>query len=128
MTLATMIRQRKSWRDYRTKFRAYRGNGGTINELRDTYLSIEDQKYRAEKQKPRLREVVEKIEWLNGEKSAKAETITGLREKIRLASSQKARQIIRSIFLSCGQTLPNISNLCRKWIRIIRWLSFFSGD
>ena len=88
----------KKLRDYRTKFRAYRGNGGTINELRDTYLSIEDQKYRAEKQKPRLREVVEKIDRLNGEKSAKAETITGLREKIRLASSQKARQINQKHF------------------------------
>lgn len=32
----------KKLRDYRTKFRAYRGNGGTINELESTYLLLEE--------------------------------------------------------------------------------------
>lgn len=83
----------KKLRDYRTKFRAYRGNGGTINELESTYLLLEEQKDQAEKQKQRLQEVIEKIEQLNEERASKSETITGLREKIRLASSQKARRI-----------------------------------
>lgn len=50
----------KKLRDYRTKFRAYRGNGGTINELESTYLLLEEQKDQAEKQKQRLQEVIEK--------------------------------------------------------------------
>lgn len=83
----------KKLRDYRTKFRAYRGNGGIINELEGAYLSLEEQKDQAEKQKPRLQEVIEKIEQLNEEKASKEEIITDLREKIRLASNQKARRI-----------------------------------
>lgn len=88
----------KKLRDYRTKFRAYRGNGGIINEVREKYLALENQKDQAEQQKPRLQEVVEKIEWLNGEKTTKMEDIIDLREKIRLASDQKARQINQKRF------------------------------
>lgn len=83
----------KSLRDYRTKFRAYRGNGGLIHECKDTYLELEHQKDQARQQKPRLEEVVEQIEQLNEEKAEKTAAITSLREKIRLASDQKARQI-----------------------------------
>ena len=88
----------KKLRDYRTKFRAYRGNGGIINEVRGKYLTLENQKDQAEQQKPILQEMVKKIEWLNGEKVAKTEAVIGLREKIRLASGQKARQINQKRF------------------------------
>ncbi len=83
----------KKLRDYRTKFRAYRGTGGAINEIGNEYLALEAQKDQAEQQKPRLYEVVGKIQQLNDEKATKTESLTDLREKIRFASSQKARQI-----------------------------------
>lgn len=83
----------KKLRDYRTKFRAYRGNGGIINEVRDKYLTLENQKDQAEQQKPRLQDIVEEIEQLNREKTAKTEDVSVLREKIRRASHQKARQV-----------------------------------
>lgn len=83
----------KKLRDYRTKFRAYRGNGGIINEVRDKHLTLENQKDQAEQQKPRLQNIVEEIEQLNREKTAKTEDVSVLREKIRRASHQKARQV-----------------------------------
>lgn len=83
----------KKLRDYRTKFRAYRGNGGIINEVRDKHLTLENQKDQAEQQKPRLQDIVEEIEQLNREKTAKTEDVSVLREKIRRASYQKARQV-----------------------------------
>lgn len=83
----------KKLRDYRTKFRAYRGNGGIINEVRDKHLTLENQKDQAEQQKPRLQDIVEEIEQLNREKTAKTEDISVLHEKIRRASHQKARQV-----------------------------------
>lgn len=83
----------KKLRDYRTRFRAYRGDGGAIKQLWSKYLSCEHQKNQAEGQKPRLQEVVADIEHLNDERAAKTNAVNNLREKIRLASSQKARQI-----------------------------------
>ena len=83
----------KKLRDYRIKFRAYRGNGGIINEVRDKHLTLENQKDQAEQQKPRLQDIVEEIEQLNREKTAKTEDVSVLREKIRRASHQKARQV-----------------------------------
>lgn len=83
----------KKLRDYRTKFRAYRGNGGIINEVREKHLTLENQKDQAEQQKPRLQDIVEEIEQLNREKTAKTEDVSVLREKIRRASHQKARQV-----------------------------------
>lgn len=83
----------KKLRYYRTKFRAYRGNGGIINEVRDKHLTLENQKDQAEQQKPRLQDIVEEIEQLNREKTAKTEDVSVLREKIRRASHQKARQV-----------------------------------
>ena len=88
----------KKLRDYRTKFRAYRGNGGIINEVRDKYLTLENQKDQAEQQKPQLQDIVEKIEQLNRERIAKTEDISVLREKIRLASQQKTRQLTQRHF------------------------------
>ncbi len=82
----------KKLRDYRTKLRAYRGDGGTINNLKRNYLDLENNKYQAERQKPTLQETIKNIERLNGEKAAKAYAVNELREKIRLASDQKARQ------------------------------------
>lgn len=94
-------------RDYRTKFRAYRGDGGIINKIRKTYLSMEDQKDQAEKKKPRLQEIVETIERLNGEKAAKTETVINLRDKIRLASDQKARRINQQRFSELHADIDN---------------------
>lgn len=88
----------KKLRDYRTKFRAYRGNGGIINEVRDKYLTLENQKDQAEQKKPRLQDIVEKIEQLKGERIDQAEAVSDLREKIRRASHQKARQITQKHF------------------------------
>ena len=85
----------KKLRDYRTRFRAYRGSGGRLNEIRDDCLELENQKAEAERQRPRLQELVEKIERLNEEKAAETENVLRLREKIRLASGQKARQMNR---------------------------------
>lgn len=89
----------KKLRDYRTKFRAYRGNGGIINEVRDKYLTLEKQKDQAEQQKPQLQEIVKKIEQLKGERIAQTEAVSSLREKMHLASDQKARQISQKRFL-----------------------------
>lgn len=82
----------KKLRDYRTKFRAYRGNGGVINEIRGKYLTAEDEKDQAERLKPQLQELVEEIEKLNEERAAKTKNVVELREQIRLASDQKARR------------------------------------
>ena len=59
----------KKLRDYRTKFRAYRGEGGAINEIIRERLRLENDKYKADQLRPGLQEVVESIERLNGEKS-----------------------------------------------------------
>lgn len=61
----------KKLRDYRTKFRAYRGEGGAINEIIRERLRLESDKYKAEQLRPGLQEVVESIERLNGEKQSK---------------------------------------------------------
>lgn len=81
----------KKLRDYRTKFRAYRGEGGAINEIIRERLSLESDKYKAEQLRPGLQEVVESIDRLNGEKAIKTDAVNNLREKIRLASDQKVR-------------------------------------
>lgn len=82
----------KKLRDCRTKFRAYRGSGGMINEIREQYLTAENQKDLAEQQRPRLQEIVEEIEELNKERAAKTNTVHELREQFRLSSDQKARR------------------------------------
>lgn len=56
-------------------------------------VTLENQKDQAEQQKPRLQDIVEEIEQLNREKTAKTEDVSVLREKIRRASHQKARQV-----------------------------------
>lgn len=81
----------KKLRDYRTKFRAYRGEGGAINEIIRERLRLESDKYKAEQLRPGLQEVVESIDRLNGEKAIKTDAVNNLREKIRLASNQKVR-------------------------------------
>ena len=81
----------KKLRDYRTKFRAYRGEGGAINEIIRERLRLESDKYKAEQLRPGLQEIVESIERLNGEKAIKTDAVNNLREKIRLASDQKVR-------------------------------------
>lgn len=81
----------KKLRDYRTKFRAYRGEGGAINEIIRERLKLESDKYKAEQLRPGLQEVVESIDRLNGEKAIKTDAVNNLREKIRLASDQKVR-------------------------------------
>ena len=81
----------KKLRDYRTKFRAYRGEGGAINEIIRERLRLENDKYKADQLRPGLQEVVESIERLNGEKAIKTDAVNNLREKIRLASDQKVR-------------------------------------
>ena len=81
----------KKLRDYRTKFRAYRGEGGAINEIIRERLRLESDKYKAEQLRPGLQEVVESIDRLNGEKAIKTDAVNNLREKIRLASDQKVR-------------------------------------
>ena len=95
----------KKLRDYRTKFRAYRGNGGIINEVRDKYLTLENQKDQAEQQKPQLHGIVEEIERLNREKATKTEAVFDLREKIQLASGQKAREIKQKHFLELSEEI-----------------------
>lgn len=77
-------------RRVRSKFRAYRGTGGLIGDLERDYNTLDRQKYEAEKKKPRLQEVSEEIEHLNWERKQKVKEISGLREKIRAASEQKA--------------------------------------
>ena len=81
----------KRLHDYRTKFRAYRGEGGAINEIIRERLRLESDKYKAEQLRPGLQEVVESIDRLNGEKAIKTDAVNNLREKIRLASDQKVR-------------------------------------
>ena len=81
----------KKLRDYRTKFRSYRGEGGAINEIIRERLKLESDKYKAEQLRPGLQEVVESIDRLNGEKAIKTDAVNNLREKIRLASDQKVR-------------------------------------
>lgn len=81
----------KKLRDYRTKFRSYRGEGGAINEIIRERLRLESDKYKAEQLRPGLQEVVESIDRLNGEKAIKTDAVNNLREKIRLASDQKVR-------------------------------------
>lgn len=47
----------KRLRDYRTKLRAYRGEGGAINEIIRERLRLESDKYKAEQLRPGLQEV-----------------------------------------------------------------------
>ena len=80
-------------REYRTKFKAYRGTGGIINDLDKQYNDLESKKFLAEQQKPHLLEVTDEIDELNSEKALKEDSVKNLREKIRIASNQKAQQM-----------------------------------
>lgn len=86
----------KKLREYRTKFKAYRGTGGIINELDKQYNDLESKKFLAEQQKPHLLEVTDEIDELNSEKALKEDSVKNLREKIRIASNQKAQQMRQS--------------------------------
>ena len=88
----------KKLRDYRAKYRAYRGNGGSINDLDKEYNDLESKKFLAEQQNVTLQETIDKIEELNAERILKTDSIKELRDKIRMASDQKARQMRQEQF------------------------------
>lgn len=82
-----------SLRQFRSKFRAYRGSGGIIGDLERNCIALDSRKYEAEAKKPRLQEVSEEIEHMNSERDAKIAAISALRKKIRTASAQKTLQL-----------------------------------
>ncbi len=74
----------------RSKYKPYRGSGGQIQRLMDTYNGLEAQKHKAETQKPQIIDILDDIDRWDREKAEKTETVKELREKIRISSSQKA--------------------------------------
>lgn len=81
---------REALRQLRIKYKPYRGSGGQIQRLMDTYNGLEVQKHKAETQKPQLIDILNDIDKWDREKAEKTETVKDLREKIRISSSQKA--------------------------------------
>ena len=88
-TASTALRQ------YRGKYRAFRGSGGLIGDLEREYNALDAQKFEAEGKRPRLQEVQEEIEGLDGEKRAETDRVSSLREGIRRASAQKTMLLRR---------------------------------
>lgn len=86
----------KKLRDCRTKYRAYRGEGGSIHQLERQLHELEGEKYEAEQQKPQFLEILKEVEALNREKKGKKDSLDELREKIRVASDEKARQMLQN--------------------------------
>ncbi len=86
----------KALRDYRTRFRAYRGDGGKIHDLEVRYQNLEHQKFEAEQKKTELSEVQEDIEKLKKEKSGKDKDLDEIRRKQRLAAERKNRQFLKN--------------------------------
>ena len=95
----------ESLRQFRTKFRAYRGSSGVINDLETKYNTLEHQKYEAEKEKPRLQGVSEEIERLSFEKETNTAVVSDLREKIRVASAQKSLQLLQDQLADLSTTV-----------------------
>ncbi len=86
----------KKLRNYRAKYQAYRGDGGRINELELKFVELDNKKFQAEQQKLRFQEASQEIKKLNEEKNAKIYQRNKLREKIRIASDQKARYMLQN--------------------------------
>ncbi|HJK08154.1 MAG TPA: AAA family ATPase [Methanocorpusculum sp.] len=95
----------ESLRQFRTKFRAYRGSSGVINDLETKYNTLEHQKYEAEKEKPRLQDVSGEIERLSFEKETNTAVVSDLREKIRVASAQKSLQLLQDQLADLSTTV-----------------------
>ena len=57
---------------------------------------LEGEKYEAEQQKPQFLEILKEVEALNREKKGKKDSLDELREKIRVASDEKARQMLQN--------------------------------
>lgn len=77
----------------RSRYRAFRGSGGRIQELNDTYNDLDVKRYEAERKRPHLEEITAAIAELNEEQKDKQENVKIIRKKIRAASVQETQQM-----------------------------------
>lgn len=77
-------------REFRTRYRAYRGDGGSISRLEKQLNDLERDTYAAEQQKPRFQELTASLAELEQDISEKKRRIGALQESIRQASTAEA--------------------------------------
>lgn len=80
-------------RRFRRNLRAYSGDKGKISDCERELRALEAQALEAKGQLPRLEEVVRELNQANEAAEKTAAEIADLREKIRMASDQKARSM-----------------------------------
>lgn len=86
----------KALRDYRTRFRAYRGDGGRIHELEEQYHEVERHKFEAEQQRAWLSNVTAEIEKIKLEKTGNSKALQEVRKKHQLAAARESRRLWQS--------------------------------
>jgi DNA repair exonuclease SbcCD ATPase subunit len=88
----------KKLKEERGKYRAYRGSGGSINELERRGNELDALLFQAKQERPQLEEASRKIEILLEEEKKNQQKLESLRNKIRIMSELKSRQMLQKQF------------------------------
>ena len=104
----------KKLREYRTRYRAYRGDGGRIHELENSFHNLETAKYEAEQQRPRFQELTDSIAKLDEKISENKGRVAKLREKIRQASTAEAQNVHRRQLMKLRESIAEEEDILRK--------------
>ena len=104
----------KKLREYRTRYRAYRGDGGRIHELENSFHNLETAKYEAEQQKPHFHELTDSIAKLDEKISENKGRVAKLREKIRQASTAEAQNVHRRQLMKLRESIAEEEDILRK--------------
>lgn len=101
-------------KDYRIKLHAYRGNGGLINELKEQYNNLENERYQIEQKRPQLDSLIETIEQLNKSRLTEIADIESLNDKITRASDKKVEQASKQHLLELQADINKIEQYLAK--------------
>lgn len=104
----------KKLKDYRIKLCTYRGNGGLINELKDQYNNLENERYQTEQKKPYLYSLIRTIEQLDKDRSTELENIESLNAKIAEASDKKVEMASKQHLLEMKADVAKIEQYLSK--------------
>lgn len=99
---------------YRIKLHAYRGNGGLINELKEQYNNLENERYQIEQKRPQLDSLIETIEQLNKSRLTEIADIESLNDKITSASDKKVEQASKQHLLELKADIDKIEQYLAK--------------
>ena len=104
----------KRLREYRTRYRAYRGDGGRIHELENNFHNLETAKYEAEQQKPHFQELTDSIAKLDEKISENKSRVAKLREKIQQASTAEAQNAHRRQLTKLQNSVAEEESILKK--------------